>query len=318
MFHEPVLKEEALSFLVTAKKGIYLDGTLGGGGHSEEILKNINNSGRLIALDLDNDAIHFSRTRLKHKNFLVEQANFKNLGEVLKKLKINRVHGILLDLGVSSYQIDTAEKGFSYRASGKLDMRMNSKQQLTAHEIANTFSEEKLCEIFKKYGEERRYRAISRVIIKEREKSVIETTTDLQEIISAVLPYQNRVKSLSRIFQALRIVVNEELENLKAALESGLDYLTTGGRLVVISYHSLEDRIVKNFFKQESRRCVCPPDLPICVCGEPGRLKILTKRSIQPSKEEVQRNPRSRSARLRTAEMLEEREALRLRSKRAP
>lgn len=318
MFHEPVLKKEALSFLVTAKNGIYLDGTLGGGGHSEAILKNINKSGRLIALDLDNDAIHFSRTRLKHKNFLVEQANFKNLGEVLKKLKINRVHGILLDLGVSSYQIDTAEKGFSYRASGKLDMRMNSKQQLTAHEIANTFSEEKLCEIFKKYGEERRYRAISRVIIREREKNVIETTTDLQEIISVVLPYQNRVKSLSRIFQALRIAVNEELENLKAALESGLDYLTTGGRLVVISYHSLEDRIVKNFFKQESRRCVCPPDLPICVCGEPGRLKILTKRSIQPSKEEVQRNPRSRSARLRTAEMLEEREALRLRSEQAP
>lgn len=318
MFHEPVLKEEALSFLVTAKNGIYLDGTLGGGGHSEAILKNIHKSGRLIALDLDNDAIHFSRTRLKHKNFLVEQANFKNLGEVLKKLKINRVHGILLDLGVSSYQIDTAEKGFSYRASGKLDMRMNSKQQLTAHEIANTFSEEKLCEIFKKYGEERRYRAISRVIIREREKNVIETTTDLQEIISVVLPYQNRVKSLSRIFQALRIAVNEELENLKAALESGLDYLTTGGRLVVISYHSLEDRIVKNFFKQESRRCVCPPDLPICVCGEPGRLKILTKRSIQPSKEEVQRNPRSRSARLRTAEMLEEREALRLRSNPAP
>ena len=309
MFHEPVLKEEALSFLVTAKKGIYLDGTLGGGGHSEAILKNIHKSGRLIALDLDNDAIHFSRARLKHKNFLVEQANFKNLGEVLKKLKIKRLHGILLDLGVSSHQIDTAEKGFSYRASGKLDMRMNSKQQLTAHEIVNTFSEKKLCEIFKKYGEERRYRAISRVIIREREKNVIETTTDLQEIISMVLPYQNRVKSLSRIFQALRIAVNEELENLKAALESGLDYLTTGGRLVVISYHSLEDRIVKNFFKQESRRCVCPPDLPICVCGEPGRLKILTKRSIQPSKEEVQRNPRSRSARLRTAEMLEEREA---------
>jgi 16S rRNA (cytosine1402-N4)-methyltransferase len=228
------------------------------------------------------------------------------------------LHGILLDLGVSSYQIDTAEKGFSYRASGKLDMRMNSKHKLTAHEIVNTFSEKELCEIFKKYGEERRYRAISRVIIREREKNVIETTTDLQEIISMVLPYQNRVKSLSRIFQALRIAVNEELENLKAALESGLDYLTTGGRLVVISYHSLEDRIVKNFFKQESRRCVCPPDLPICVCGEPGRLKILTKRSIQPSKEEVQRNPRSRSARLRTAEMLEEREALRLPSERAP
>ena len=318
MFHEPVLKEEALTFLVTAKNGIYLDGTLGGGGHSEAILKNIHKSGRLIALDLDNDAIHFSRTRLKHKNFLVEQANFKNLGEVLKKLKINRVHGILLDLGVSSYQIDTAEKGFSYRASGKLDMRMNSKQQLTAHEIVNTFSEKKLCEIFQKYGEERRYRAISRVIIREREKNVIETTTDLQEIISLVLPYQNRVKSLSRIFQALRIAVNEELENLRVVLESGLDYLTTGGRLVVISYHSLEDRIVKNFFKQESRRCVCPTDLPICVCGEPGRLKILTKRSIQPSKEEVQRNPRCRSARLRTAEMLEEREALGLRSEQVP
>jgi len=305
VFHEPVLKEEALSFLVTAKKGIYLDGTLGGGGHSEAILKNINKSGRLIALDLDNDAIHLSRARLKHKNFFAEQTNFKNLGKVLKKFNIARLHGILFDLGVSSYQIDTAEKGFSYRASGKLDMRMDSKQKLTAHEIVNTFSEKELCEIFKKYGEERRYRAIARAIIRERKKNVIETTTDLKEIISVALPYQNRVKSLSRIFQALRIAVNEELENLRAALNSGLDYLTPGGRMVVISYHSLEDRIVKDFFKQESRHCVCPPELPICVCGEPGRLKILTKRSVQPLEEEIQRNPRSRSARLRAAEVLE-------------
>ncbi len=169
-FHEPVLKEEDLSFLVTAKKGIYLDGSLGGGGHSEAILKNIDKGGRLIALDLDNDAIHLSRTRLKHKNFFAEQTNFKNLGEVLKKFNIARLHGILLDLGVSSYQIDTAEKGFSYRASGKLDMRMDSKQKLTAHEIVNTFSEKELCEIFKKYGEERRYRAIARAIIRERKK----------------------------------------------------------------------------------------------------------------------------------------------------
>ncbi len=305
MFHEPVLKEEALRFLVTEKKGIYLDGTLGGGGHSEAILKTLSKSGRLVALDLDKDAIEFSQKRLKFKNFIAEQANFKNLGEVLKKLKIAGLHGILLDLGVSSYQIDTAEKGFSYRTSGKLDMRMNSKQELTAHEIVNTFSGEELGEIFKKYGEERRYRAIARVIVKEREKHLIETTTDLKEIISVVLPYRNRVKSLSRIFQALRIAVNEELENLKSALEIGSNYLTTGGRMVVISYHSLEDRIVKTFFKHNSRRCVCPPDLPICVCGEPGLLKLLTKRSVQPLEEEIQRNPRSRSARLRAAEVLE-------------
>ncbi len=306
LFHQPVLKEEALNLLITEKKGVYLDGTLGGGGHSEAILKRISKSGHLVALDLDDDAIEYNRRRLKYENLFIEQVNFKNLGEVLQKLKLNPVNGILFDLGVSSYQIDTPEKGFSYRASGKLDMRMNSKQQLSAHEIVNTFSEEKLCEIFKKYGEEKRFRGIARAIIRGRKKNVIETTTDLNEIISAVLPYQQRVKSLSRIFQALRIAVNEELENLQVALKSGLDYLAVGGRIVVISYHSLEDRIVKNFFKQESRRCLCPPDLPICVCGKPGQLKILTRRAIQASDEEVRLNPRSRSARLRVAELLEE------------
>lgn len=305
VFHEPVLKTEALRLLITDKKGTYLDGTLGGGGHSEAILNSINKSGKVLALDLDNDAIQYSLKRLKYNNFFAEQANFKTLGEVLKKRKISRLHGILLDLGISSYQINTAEKGFSYRLSGKLDMRMNSNQQLTAHEIVNTFSEEKLCEIFQKFGEERRFRSVTRAIIKERKKRIIETTSDLKETVSSALPYQNRVKSLSRIFQALRIVVNEELENLRAVLKNGIDYLATGGRLVVISYHSLEDKIVKDFLKHESRRCVCPPDLPVCVCGEPGRLKILTKRAIQPSEQEVLHNPRSRSGRLRAAETLD-------------
>lgn len=311
MFHEPVLKKEVVDLLITNKKGFYLDGTLGGGGHAEAILESLDKRGKLIGLDLDEEALKFANKRLKkYRNQLTaKQENFRNLKKAFKELNVHKLHGILLDLGVSSHQIDTPERGFSYRFEGKLDMRMNLKQNLTGYDIVNTYPERDLSEIFKLYGEERRFRAIARAIIKERTKSDIETTTDLKRVVSAILPHQNRAKSLSRVFQSLRIAVNEELENLRQALQDGLDYLMMGSRIAIISYHSLEDRIVKEFFKQEAKGCVCPPNFPICVCGKTGRLRILTKHPIRPSDEEVSRNPRGRSARLRVAERVEERGA---------
>lgn len=308
MFHEPVLKKEAVDLLFTNENGIYLDGTLGGGGHALAILERLGPHGRLLGLDLDNEAIEFAVNQLKpfKDRIVIQQGNFKELDKFLKNLKIDQVHGILLDLGVSSHQIDTAARGFSFSLSGPLDMRMDSKQKLTAYEIIQKYSESELSNIFKTYGEEKRSRAVARIIVKERKKSPIQTTEALREIMSKVLPYQNRVKSLARIFQALRIAVNEELKNLREALNLSIDYLLPGGRILIISYHSLEDRIVKDFFKGESVRCVCPPEVPVCVCGRKGRLKILTKRPVRPSEEEVRRNPRCRSARLRASERIPE------------
>ncbi len=306
MFHEPVLLKEAIDLLFSDLAGIYVDGTLGGGGHAEFILERLNQNGRLVGLDLDHAALQTAKARLERfaDRVLLKQANFRNLGEVLKSLQINQINGMLLDLGVSSHQIDTAERGFSFSLNGKLDMRMNREQKLTAYDIVNSFSERELSDLLKQYGEERRHCALAQAIVRRRQRTPIQTTGELADTIGAVLPYEHRVKSLARVFQALRIAVNDELQNLKAALVECLNHIAKGGRLVVISYHSLEDRIVKDFFKSESIRCVCPPELPVCVCGRKGRLKILTKRPIRPTHQEVQRNSRSRSARLRSAEVL--------------
>ena len=305
MFHEPVLMKDVVDLLISDPNGTYLDGTLGGGGHGRAILQNLD-QGRLIGLDLDNEAILFARDYLRqYKTKLTALlGNFKDLSKIVKKLRIDHIHGLLLDLGVSSYQIDTADRGFSFDAVGRLDMRMNSAQKRTACEIVDSCSEEELSALFKDYGEERRAGAVARAIAKERHECSIKTTAQLKAVISAVLPYKNRAKSLARIFQALRIAVNDELRNLSEGLNSALDHLTSGGRIVVVSYHSLEDRMVKDFFKRESQRCVCPPELPVCICGKKGRLRILTKRPIRPSDEEIQRNPRSRSAKLRAAETI--------------
>lgn len=308
MFHEPVLKEKAVELLVTDKNGIYVDGTLGGGGHAESILQRLGKDAMLIGMDMDSEAIAFASNRLKKykKRFLAKQANFKDFGKILDKLNIQQIHGLLLDLGVSSHQIETAERGFSFSLEGKLDMRMDVSQKLTAFDIINMYSEEALVDLLKTYGEEKRARLIVRALMKERKKSPIETTTELKKIVTRATPPANRVKSFARVFQALRIEVNAELQNLTAILREGLNRLVAGGRLVVISYHSLEDRIVKKFFKEESERCVCPPELPICVCGKRGRMTILTKRPLRPSDEEISANPRSRSAKLRAAEKLED------------
>ncbi|MFQ5771218.1 MAG: 16S rRNA (cytosine(1402)-N(4))-methyltransferase RsmH [bacterium] len=306
MFHEPVLTKEAVALLISDPNGIYLDGTLGGGGHAEAILARLGARGKLIGLDLDEDAIRFASKRLSSfKNKIsIRHENFKEFPEILQSLKINYINGLLLDLGLSSHLIDTPARGFSHSLTGNLDMRMNKKQKRTAAEIINSYSESALCDLFQKYGEEKRARAIARSIIKERAKSAIATTTALKEVVCKVLPYQNRVKSLARIFQALRIAVNDELNNLTETLRLSMDYLQNSGRIVVLSYHSLEDRLVKDFFKQESKRCVCPPELPVCVCRKKGRLKILTRRPVRPTEAEIHRNPRSRSARLRAAEVI--------------
>ncbi|MFQ5824418.1 MAG: 16S rRNA (cytosine(1402)-N(4))-methyltransferase RsmH [bacterium] len=306
MFHEPVLTNEAVDYLITNENGIYLDGTIGGGGHAQTILERLGPQGLLIGLDLDEEAVDFATKRLKpFKNQVhIQQGNFKELDKILIGLKIDRVHGILLDLGLSSSLIEKAARGFSYNLKGPLDMRMNTKQKLTAYEIINTYSESELSNLFKTYGEERRFKTIARAIIKERKHSPIQTTEDLRAIVSKVLPYQNRVKSVARIFQALRIAVNEELENLAEGLKISLECLYPLSRMVVISYHSLEDRLVKDFFKQESARCVCAPEAPLCDCGKPGVLKVLTKRPVRPSESEIQRNPKCRSARLRSAESI--------------
>ncbi|MFQ5649136.1 MAG: 16S rRNA (cytosine(1402)-N(4))-methyltransferase RsmH [bacterium] len=306
MYHEPVLLQKVAEFLIHDRNGIYLDGTLGGGGHAESILEHLSLKAQLIGLDLDTEATRFAGDRLLRfgKRVHIENCNFKDFEQVLRQLNISRLDGILLDLGLSSHQIDTADRGFSYSLAGRLDMRMDSSQGLTAEAVVNTYSEGTLASIFRDYGEERRARAIARAIRREREKSRIVTTLQLRQIVSRVLPPQFRVKSLARVFQALRIAVNEELSNLNHFLEKSSTYLKPGGRIVVIAYHSLEDRAVKTFFRQQAAACVCPPELPVCICGQKSRLKILTRRPVRPQEEEINRNPRSRSARLRAAEVI--------------
>ncbi|HHM23617.1 MAG TPA: 16S rRNA (cytosine(1402)-N(4))-methyltransferase RsmH, partial [Bacteroidetes bacterium] len=236
----------------------------------------------------------------------LRQANFRELGAVLQELKIPAVDGILMDLGVSSHQIDTDYRGFSFMQAGPLDMRMNRRQRFGAYQVVNTYPESELRRIFYEYGEERRSAAIARAIVKARQQAKIDSTDRLAKIIAGAVPRQHLNKTLARIFQAIRIEVNAELTNLQAGLEQAVEHLRPGGRLVVISYHSLEDRIVKHFFRENERHCICPPELPQCVCGEPGRLRVLTRRPVVPSEEEIRRNPRARSAKLRVAEKLEE------------
>jgi len=305
-FHTPVLIDQVLKYLIDNPSGNYVDGTVGGGGHSFEILSKLNSVGRLIGIDLDEKALEFANERLKafEKKAILKQGNFAEIKNILCSLDINQVDGILLDLGVSSHQIDTGERGFSYLASGPLDMRMSAEAKTTAEEIINTFSERELEQIFKEFGEERKARYVARAIVRERGKSQITTTQQLVKIIEPVIPFQYRIKSLARIFQAIRIAVNKELENLQIFLIQSLDLLKSGGRLVIIAYHSLEDRMVKEFFVRQINPCECPPGLPVCVCGKQPTIRVLTKKIVQPTEQEIQSNPRSRSAKLRAAEKI--------------
>ncbi|HPU63159.1 MAG TPA: 16S rRNA (cytosine(1402)-N(4))-methyltransferase RsmH [Mobilitalea sp.] len=308
--HKPVLLEEVIEYLNIDPAGIYVDGTIGGGGHSFEIASRLT-SGRLVGLDQDEAAIEAATARLaefKDKVTIV-RSNYSNIKAVLEDLRIDKVNGILLDLGVSSHQLDTPERGFSYRENGPLDMRMDKRNTTTAKDIVNTYSETDLYRIIKNYGEEKFAKNIARYIVRAREKKPIETTFELNEIIKEAIPAKFRVTGghpSKRTFQAIRIELNRELEVLKETLQDMIDLLLPGGRLAIITFHSLEDRIVKESFKTNENPCTCPPGFPVCVCGKKPKGKIVTKKPILPSDEEMEFNKRSKSAKLRVFEKTSE------------
>lgn len=282
-----------------------MDGTLGGGGHAEHILTMLSKNGQYIGIDQDREALQYSKKRLnRFKNVIYHQGNFADLDLLLRKLKIKSVDGILLDLGISSYQIDTDERGFSYMKNTNLDMRMDRDGSSTAADLLNDLDEKELSTLFYTYGEERRAKQIAREIVQYRKKQKIQRSDQLRNIIDRVVFVRFKIKSYARIFQALRIAVNRELDVLEETLEKAIPFLRVGGRCLVISYHSLEDRIVKNFFRKKANPCICPPEFPQCVCGRKPELKIVTPKAIKASEPEVNENPRARSAVLRVGEKI--------------
>lgn len=305
--HIPVLLKETIDSLNIKQDGVYVDCTLGGGGHSLEILKRLSDKGKLIAIDQDISAINWSKERLKNfKNIIYVHDNFYNIQQILKELKIDKVDGIIMDLGVSSYQLDEGKRGFSYMKDAPLDMRMNRDSSLSAYEIVNQYNEEELCRIIRDYGEENFSRRISKFIVKAREESPISTTLQLVGIIKKAIPlkFQKEGHPAKRTFQAIRIEVNEELKILDKAVEDGVANLNTGGRIAIITFHSLEDRIIKSKFKMLENPCTCPADFPICICGKKPIVKIVNKKPIVPTEEEKSINPRSKSSKLRIAERI--------------
>ena len=303
-----VLLNECIDNLNRKENGIYVDGTLGGGGHSLEILKKLSKDGLLIGIDQDEDALKAAKNRLQNfDNVKYVHSNFYNVESVLNNLEIEKIDGILMDLGVSSYQLDTCERGFSYMQDAALDMRMNRENPLSAYNVVNEYEEEELFRIIKDYGEEKFAKRIARFIVENREKKPIETTLELVEIIKAAIPAKARREGphpAKRTFQAIRIEVNSELSILNKTIEDAVNKLNKGGRVAIITFHSLEDRIVKLKFKELATSCTCPKEFPICVCGGKAKVKIISRKAIEPSKEEVLENPRSRSAKLRVIEKL--------------
>lgn len=301
-FHQPVLKEQAVEYLIKSKDGVYVDCTLGGGGHSGYILQNTSPDALLVGIDADPDALEYASKRLdRFPNKFLRPAFFDQLEIVLYEAGRYPVDGVLYDLGISSHQVDEDRRGFSFQAEGPLDMRFDRRQTISAASVLNAYSQNDIERIIREYGEERHWRAISREIVKRREIAPFQTTTELSEIVRSIVGERFLNKSLARVFQALRIEVNQELRRLQDSLETAFRFLKQGGRLVVISYHSLEDRIVKDFFREKNLSCVCPPDLPTCVCDKVQEVEILTRRPVVPGEDEIRMNPRSRSAKLRAA-----------------
>jgi len=306
-YHTPVLVEPVLRYLLNSPDGIYVDGTLGGGGHAEAILARLSDHGRLIGVDADTDAISFSGKRLNRfgTRFRCINDNFANIKHALHTIGVERINGLLLDLGISSHQVDESRRGFSYRTDVNIDMRMDQSGILDGQEIINHYSQTQLAELFWKFGEERYSRKIAARIIKVRSERPVQTTGDLRSVIQEVVSPQFLTNTLARVFQAIRIEVNHELDNLRIVLRDAVELLTSDGRIVVISYHSLEDRIVKSFFRNESAehhrsKNKLLPDVPC----QPT-LRVLTKKPIVPLDDEITRNPRARSAKLRAAERIE-------------
>lgn len=309
--HEPVLLNECMESLAIRPDGVYVDGTLGGGGHSSNILMRLGEHGRLIGIDRDGDAIAAATARLNgDRRFTALRGNFHDVRALLGAIGIERIDGMLLDLGVSSYQLDEGSRGFSYHADAPLDMRMDRSQAISARTIVNEYSQQELARVIRDWGEENWAVQIARVICDRRKAHPIETTGELVDVIDAAIPAKVRRRDGSyparRTFQALRIEVNDELAPLRAALEDAAGMLSPGGRLCVIAFHSLEDRIVKQTFRTLQNPCVCPPSFPVCVCGRKPLGRQLTGKPITAGAEELERNPRSRSATLRVFERGEE------------
>lgn len=303
-YHEPVLLKLAIGFLVTNPDGVYVDGTLGGGGHSNFLLESISPEGRCIGFDVDPVAIEFASGRLSHfgKRFTAIQSNTALMTEGLYRIGIRKVDGILLDLGVSSRQLDDEEKGFTFRKDTRLDLRLDPTLPQSAEDWINISPFEEIDRVLRENGEEPYSRKVAAAIIKAREKSPVRSTGALTDIIDTVIFPDKRKKTYARVFQAIRMEINRELDRLKEMLETGTGLLKPGGRLVVISYHSLEDRLVKTWFRNRENPCTCPPGLPVCMCGNQPDMRVLTRKAVMPDESELRMNPRSRSARLRAAE----------------
>lgn len=305
--HQPVMLQECIEGLKIKEKGIYVDGTLGGAGHSVEIIKRLSGKGKLIGIDRDEEALKAAKEKLKDfSNVIYIHNNHDNIQEILESLKIEKVDGILLDLGVSSYQLDERNRGFSYLGENELDMRMDKSQELNAKIIINTYSEEQLANIIYEYGEERFSRQIARRICEQRKQKEITTTKELVEIIEKAIPkaMQKDGHPAKRTFQAIRIEVNDEIKPLYQTVKNCIECLNPEGRLCIITFHSLEDRAVKNAYIEASGKCTCPSDLPYCVCGAKKLGKIITKKPIIATEKEMKENSRSKSAKLRIFEKI--------------
>lgn len=305
--HTSVLLQETIDGLNIRPDGVYVDGTLGGGGHSYEIASRLSDRGQLIGIDQDEAAITAAGERLKEfgDRVIIVRSNYRNTKSILQSLQIEKIDGMMLDLGVSSYQLDTEERGFSYRYDAPLDMRMDKRQTLTARDIVNGYSEMELFRVIRDYGEDKFAKNIAKHIVAARQQSPIETTGQLNEIIKAAIPAKMRAEGghpSKRTYQAIRIECNKELEVLRDSLEELIGLLNPGGRLCIITFHSLEDRIVKSAFKKAENPCTCPSSFPVCVCGKVSQGKVITNKPILPGEEELERNSRAKSAKLRIFE----------------
>ena len=305
--HKSVLLNETIAGLNIKPDGIYVDGTLGGGGHAYEVCRRLGEKGSIVGIDQDAAAIEAASARLKDfgEKVTIVRSNYCDMKSKLHELGIDKVDGIVLDLGVSSYQLDTAERGFSYREDAPLDMRMDTRQKMTARDIVNDYTEADLYRVIRDYGEDKFAKNIAKHIVQARAVKPVETTAELSEIIRASIPMKFQKKSghpAKRTFQAIRIELNRELDVLRDSLDDMIDLLNPGGRLCIITFHSLEDRIVKSAFRKNENPCTCPPDFPVCVCGKKSKGSIITKKPILPSEEELEYNSRSKSAKLRIFE----------------
>lgn len=305
--HISVLLDETIDGLDIKPDGIYVDGTLGGGGHSYEILRRLSPKGRLIGIDQDGEALKAAGERLKkfENQITLVRSNYCEIDKVLKELNVEKVDGILLDIGVSSYQLDNLERGFSYKSDAPLDMRMDTRQELTAADVVNTYSENELFKIIKDYGEDKFAKNIAKHIVLARKEKPLETTKELSEVIKRAIPMKVQAKGghpAKKTFQAIRIEVNQELTVLKESIDKMIDLIKPNGRICIITFHSLEDRIVKTKFRENENPCTCPPNFPVCVCGKKSKGKVITRKPIIPSEDEIEENKRAKSSKLRIFE----------------